>query len=573
MSVPTVPNSLPNLVVVKDYLDRLVIAINSGGAEVDPIFLSQKGAADGVATLNGSSRVPDAQLGSGVANGVATLNGSSHVPTAQLGSGTADSTTFLRGDGSWIVISTPTNVWNQGGNAFGAEGVFGTNDAFDIAFRAGGVERMRLINTSNILQGNGGFTVRGGTGSGNGLTLASTSHATKGKVFFASDSAFDESSSRWGFGNPSPSVQWDFYQTAPSATDGHLKVRTSVGTFFEVNLLNNRVDLLTPGESLPRLRFEPGVIYFGNGFIQPPSIKISSFDSRIIIDDNNTGLTPPGIDIVHYGGFLGATASTLVTRTARGTVGSPTPIINNTPILLITTTGWDTVAFLTGSQISVEGAETWTPTAHGCRIAFANAPVGGTTLANNLIIQPDGALQIGPSAGSGRYITFPERSSDPATVSNFGHLYTKDVSTVTQLFFRADDGTVSQLTPPASSSPPASQIVESTTPEALTAVFATCGGMTITPAAGTYLVWFNAWFDGSGFGRGANIRIAVDSTPELGSVRTEKSDGGTSDDGIFCMSTMARVTVNGSQAINGQGQQVLVSTDIQERSLMIVAVS
>jgi hypothetical protein len=41
-----------------------------------------------------------------------------------------------------------------------------------------------------------------------------------------------------------------------------------------------------------------------------------------------------------------------------------------------------------------------------------------------------------------------EVAADPAAVANSGFLYTKDDLTITQLFYRASDGTITQLTPP-----------------------------------------------------------------------------------------------------------------------------
>ena len=48
-------------------------------------------------------------------------------------------------------------------------------------------------------------------------------------------------------------------------------------------------------------------------------------------------------------------------------------------------------------------------------------------------------------------VTFLERVGDPAAAANQGKLYSKEASGVTQLFYRADDGTVYQLTPSSGS--------------------------------------------------------------------------------------------------------------------------
>ncbi len=51
----------------------------------------------------------------------------------------------------WENITLSGNAWVQGGNSFGALGVFGTNDANSVAFETGGVEKMRLIHASGAL--------------------------------------------------------------------------------------------------------------------------------------------------------------------------------------------------------------------------------------------------------------------------------------------------------------------------------------------------------------------------------------------------------------------------------------
>src|ERR1017187_2815923 len=51
----------------------------------------------------------------------------------------------------------------------------------------------------------GGRTLPGGSGSGEDLTLLSTTHATKGQIFFGTDSVFDAAHQRWGLGTQNPS--------------------------------------------------------------------------------------------------------------------------------------------------------------------------------------------------------------------------------------------------------------------------------------------------------------------------------------------------------------------------------
>jgi len=67
----------------------------------------------------------------------------------------------------------------------------------------------------------GGQTLNGGTGASETLTLRSTAHATKGKILFGSSSAFDESTSAWGFGTTSPSAKVHVVNTAEQQRLGY----------------------------------------------------------------------------------------------------------------------------------------------------------------------------------------------------------------------------------------------------------------------------------------------------------------------------------------------------------------
>lgn len=71
-------------------------------------FQNQKGAASGLATLDGTSKVSTAQLNLGVANGIATLDGSSKITGTQLSTGVANGLATL--DGTAKVTSTQLNT-------------------------------------------------------------------------------------------------------------------------------------------------------------------------------------------------------------------------------------------------------------------------------------------------------------------------------------------------------------------------------------------------------------------------------------------------------------------------------
>ena len=65
------------------------------------------------------------------------------------------------------------------------------------------------------------------------------------------------------------------------------------------------------------------------------------------------------------------------------------------------------------------------------------------------------SLDVSASVGNvvDNFVGLTEQGADPAVLADTGFVYTKDVLGVTQLFYRADDGTVSQLTPSAAGSP------------------------------------------------------------------------------------------------------------------------
>jgi hypothetical protein len=90
----------------------------------------------------------------------------------------------------------------------------------------------------------GGQTLIGGTGSGEGLTLQSTAHATKGKIFFGSNSAYDEANDRLGLGTTSPGTRLDLVtgnitarSLISSTTDDYTSISGGSGPNLGANMV------------------------------------------------------------------------------------------------------------------------------------------------------------------------------------------------------------------------------------------------------------------------------------------------------------------------------------------------
>ena len=101
----------------------------------------------------------------------------------------------------------------------------------------------------------------------------------------------------------------------------------------------------------------------------------------------------------------------------------------------------------------------------------------------------------------------------------------------------------------------------------------TAGGMTITPEAGTYIVWFSSWGEHNNNGAELAIGIAVDGTDVAGSRRLW---GGTnsSDDVFATLATQATVTITAGQTIQGRFWKVVGGGAVQlnERTLTVLRI-
>jgi hypothetical protein len=116
----------------------------------------------------------------------------------------------------------------------------------------------RTINTvsNNLITGlAGGQTVIGGTASGENLTLQSTSNATKGKIFFGANSAYDGANIRLGINTTSPSQA---LHVIGDILIGNYTGSTNLLRFANVNNIGNSAYI--GGESGSIFTIDPGSV-------------------------------------------------------------------------------------------------------------------------------------------------------------------------------------------------------------------------------------------------------------------------------------------------------------------------
>ncbi len=144
-------------------------ALSIGDSDVSSISESK------VTNLTTDLAATEKTVNKGAANGYAGLNGSTRVPTAQLGSGTADTTTFLRGDSSWsappvISVAAKTGAVTLVKGDVGLGNVDNTSDASKPVSTA---QQTALDSKVNVSNGGGEtYSDAGNSGSAKTLDLA-----------------------------------------------------------------------------------------------------------------------------------------------------------------------------------------------------------------------------------------------------------------------------------------------------------------------------------------------------------------------------------------------------------------
>lgn len=134
------------------------------------------------------------------------------------------------------------------------------------------------------------------------------------------------------------------------------------GTTFSVDALNDRVGIGTSS----------------------PDAKLT------IVDDANNPLR-----IYEYNASDGAN---IRGYRARGTVASPTAVLANDGLTLLSGFGYTGSAFAGAkAQIVLLAAENWTSTANGTNITFATTPNAGTDMSERMRVTAAGNLELGPN--------------------------------------------------------------------------------------------------------------------------------------------------------------------------------
>ncbi len=199
-----------------------------------------------ITTTIGSGKVTNTMLAGSIT--AAKLVGTDIATVGTIGTGTWQGTVVGATYGG-------TGV-NNGSNTITLAGNLVTTGAFNTTFAASATGTYTLPSaTSTLLANNlgisGGSTLVGGTGSGENLTLSSTSNATKGKIIFGSASAYDQVNDRFGIAQTTPLARLHVQRDAIGATQDD-----SYGI-----LLQNSTAAAAGAQ-----QYSPSIVFAGNGW-------------------------------------------------------------------------------------------------------------------------------------------------------------------------------------------------------------------------------------------------------------------------------------------------------------------
>lgn len=255
-----------------------------------------------------------------------------------------------------------------------------------------GLTRATNTITANLSTGvSGGQTATGGTAAGDDLTLHSTSHGTKGSIFFGAHGAYDQANGRFGFGTLAP----DVLLTA-SANSAALPAAGLAGQFIHIG-------------------------------------QADATNLRVLLDS--------------FGGV-----STLDFRRADGTAASPTALASGATIGALVALGRGSTAYSTGARasFSLSTDEAWSDTAQGTRFSLSTTANGTTTQTERFRIDNAGNFGVNLSAwgtSAAKVIGISSGTAPSTSPANAVQLWVADsAADDANLYARNEAGKVERLT-------------------------------------------------------------------------------------------------------------------------------
>lgn len=283
--------------------------------------------------------------GTGTASTNIVMSGSPTIVTPSFTTGftiggAATSRKMMVGNGTNFVPSTETwAVPGTTGNVLTSDGINWVSSA------PGGGSQTPW--TSNINAD--GFTLFGNDGSGENLTIGSTSHATKGKILFGT-SAYDEVNNRLGIGTASPT-------TAFEVTAGTSNLRFSTGA----GAVTPSLGLTNTGASGKALVFGAGTSGGYLSFEDAGNFYVM-YEARASFNSNSTGAGTIAMTILGANGNVG--------------IGDASPA--------------STLTVGNGDLFQVEGSSG--------KITLSNTVTAGGTTGNQTINKPSGTVNFAAAA-------------------------------------------------------------------------------------------------------------------------------------------------------------------------------
>lgn len=160
------------------------------------------------------------------ATGITSIN-SLTAATQTLVAGTSGSDISVSSSGSTHTINIPTSSASNRGALSSTDWSTFNNKENALTISTGLTRATNTI-TSNISTGlSGGQTAYGGTAASEALTLSSTAHATKGKIFLGASSAYDEANVRFGLNQTTPLATLHIKGSGASSATNALIVQNS----------------------------------------------------------------------------------------------------------------------------------------------------------------------------------------------------------------------------------------------------------------------------------------------------------------------------------------------------------